>query len=170
MWAIEHYGTAPDLVVAGKSLGGGLPLASVTGPARIMDVVEPGGLGGTFSGNPVSCAAAVAVLRVVAAPEFQELADELETQTRARLEPLAARFAEVGEIRGLGPMIAIELVERTATLANAIVNAAFDRGLLLLSCGLHGNVIRLLPPITITPDELDRGLGLLEEALAHACE
>ena len=170
VWAIEHYGVAPDLIVAGKSLGGGLPLASVTGRARIMDAVEPGGLGGTFSGNPVSCAAAATVLRVVADPDYLALANELESRMRARLEPWAARFADVGEVRGLGPMLAIELVDRTATLAKAVVDTAFDRGLLILSCGHEGNVIRLLPPITIAADELERGLALLEASLAHTCD
>jgi 4-aminobutyrate aminotransferase len=166
VWAVEHYGGAePDLLVSGKSLGGGLPLAGVTGRAELMDAVAPGGLGGTFGGNPVSCAAAVAVLDAVADPAFAAAAERLGTRLRGRLDELAARRPEIGEVRGLGPMLALELAEQTPERASAVVGAAFERGLLLLTCGLHGNVIRLLPPLTIGDDELERGLELLEEAL-----
>jgi 4-aminobutyrate aminotransferase len=169
MWAIEHYdGVQPDLVVSGKSLGGGLPLAAVTGRAELMDAPGPGGLGGTFGGNPVACAAAAVVLDTVAEPEFQARADELGRTLRARLDDLAARHEQVGEVRGLGPMLALELRERTPDLAQAVTAAAFERGLLLLSCGLYGNVLRLLPPLNVAADELDRGLGILDEALASA--
>jgi 4-aminobutyrate aminotransferase / (S)-3-amino-2-methylpropionate transaminase / 5-aminovalerate transaminase len=167
MWAIEHYeGVEPDLLVSGKSLGGGLPLAGVTGRAEVMDAVHAGGLGGTFSGNPLSCAAAQAVLEIVSEPDFLEAATKLGETLRTRLEDLAARHGEIGEVRGLGPMLAFELAEQTPDRAKAVVGAAFDRGLILLSCGLYGNVIRLLPPLTITAEELDEGLALLEEALA----
>ena len=167
MWAIEHYdGVRPDLLVSGKSIGGGLPLAAVTGRAELMDAVPPGGLGGTFGGNPLSCAAAVAVLETVREPEFLEAATRLGETLRERLEALAAARAEIGEVRGLGPMIAFELAERTPDRAKAIVDAAFERGLLLLACGLYGNVIRLLPALTISDEELEDGLALLEESLA----
>jgi 4-aminobutyrate aminotransferase-like enzyme len=167
MWAIEHYdGVRPDLLVSGKSLGGGLPLAAVTGGAEVVDAVPPGGLGGTFGGNPLSCAAAVAVLDEVARPEFLAAAAALGETLRARLEAIAARRPEIGEVRGLGPMLALELVERSPERAKAVVGAAFERGLVLLSCGLHGNVIRLLPPLTISDEELAEGLAILEEALA----
>ena len=167
MWAIEHYdGVEPDLLVSGKSIGGGLPLAAVTGRAELMDAVPAGGLGGTFGGNPLSCAAAVAVLEAVRDPEFLAGATRLGERLRARLDDIALRRPEIGEVRGLGPMIAFELAERTPDRAKAIVDAAFDRGLLLLSCGLYGNVIRLLPALTISDDELEEGLGLLEESLA----
>jgi 4-aminobutyrate aminotransferase len=169
MWAIEHYdGVEPDLLVSGKSIGGGLPLAAVTGRAELMDAVEPGGLGGTFGGNPLSCAAAVAVLEAVREPEFLDAAARLGERLRTRLEEFAARHAEIGEIRGLGPMIAFELAERTPDRAKAIIDAAFERGLLLLACGLYGNVVRLLPALTISDDELEDGLGLLSDALAAA--
>jgi 4-aminobutyrate aminotransferase len=167
MWAIEHYdGVEPDLVVSGKSLGGGLPLAGVTGRAEIVDTVPPGGLGGTFGGNPLSCAAAGAVLEAVAEPAFLERAARLGETMRGRLDELASRHDAVGEVRGLGPMLALELVERSPERAQAVVAAAFERSLLLLACGLYGNVIRLLPPLTIAADELDEGMTLLEEALA----
>jgi 4-aminobutyrate aminotransferase len=169
LWAVEHYdGVQPDLVVSGKSLGGGLPLAAVTGRAELMDAPGPGGLGGTFGGNPVACAAASVVLDTVAEPAFRARAEELGETLRERLDGLAARHDEVGEARGLGPMRALELREQSPDLAQAVTAAAFDRGLLLLSCGLHGNVLRLLPPLNVTDDELERGLAILEESLAAA--
>ena len=167
VWAIEQYeGVAPDLLVSGKSIGGGLPLAGVTGRAELMDAVGPGGLGGTFGGNPLSCAAGVAVLEAIREPDFLAHAVRLGQVLRERLDGIAARHAGIGEVRGLGPMLALELEERTPDGAKAVVDAAFDRGLLLLSCGLYGNVLRLLPPLTISDEELDEGLGLLDEALA----
>jgi len=169
VWAIEHYdGVQPDLLVSGKSLGGGLPLAGVTGRAEVMDAVPPGGLGGTFGGNPLSCAAALAVLDAVAEPAFLAAATALGDAVRPRLEAVAARHGTVGEVRGLGPMLAFEFAEQTGDRAAAVVAAAFERGLLLLACGLYGNVIRLLPPLTIGDDDLGEGLRLLEEALVVA--
>jgi 4-aminobutyrate aminotransferase len=167
MWAIEQYeGVEPDLLVSGKSIGGGLPLAGVTGRAEVMDAVPTGGLGGTFGGNPLSCAAALAVLDIVSDEGFLAQARELGETLRSRLDDLASRHSDIGEVRGLGPMLAFELTERTPDRAQAVVTAAFERGLVLLSCGLYGNVIRLLPPLTITSDELDEGLAILEESLA----
>jgi 4-aminobutyrate aminotransferase-like enzyme len=167
MWAIEQYeGVEPDLIVSGKSIGGGLPLAGVTGRADVMDAVHPGGLGGTFSGNPLSCAAAVAVLDVVTEPGFLDAAQALGARLRGRLEDIASRRPEIGEVRGLGPMLAFEFAEQSPDRAKAVLSAAFDRGLILLSCGLYGNVIRLLPPLTIPEADLDEGLAILEEALA----
>jgi 4-aminobutyrate aminotransferase / (S)-3-amino-2-methylpropionate transaminase / 5-aminovalerate transaminase len=167
MWAVEHYeGVEPDLLVSGKSIGGGLPLAGVTGRAEIMDAPHVGGLGGTFGGNPVSCAAATVVLDLVADEGFLARARELGETMRARLVALAQRHEAIGEVRGLGPMLAFELEERSPDRAQAVTAAAFERGLVLLTCGLFGNVIRLLPPLTITQDELDEGMAILEESLA----
>jgi 4-aminobutyrate aminotransferase/(S)-3-amino-2-methylpropionate transaminase len=168
VWAIEHYGVEPDVLVAGKSLGGGLPLASVTGPAVVMDAPAPGGLGGTFGGNPVACAAACVVLDTVASAESQAHAHALGEQLAAGLDALAARRPEIGEHRGLGPMRALELRERSPERASAVSAAAFERGLLVLTCGTDGNVVRLLPPLTLGDDELRRGLELLEEAFGDA--
>jgi 4-aminobutyrate aminotransferase / (S)-3-amino-2-methylpropionate transaminase / 5-aminovalerate transaminase len=166
MWAIEQYaGAEPDLTVFGKSIGGGLPLAGVTGGAEVMDAVPAGGLGGTFGGNPLSCAAALAVLDTVTEEEFFAAARELGETLRARLDDIATRHAEIGEVRGLGSMLAFEFAERSDFRAKAAVDAAFERGLILLSCGLYGNVIRLLPPLNIASDELDEGLAILEESL-----
>jgi 4-aminobutyrate aminotransferase len=169
MWAIEQYVDAePDLTVFGKAIGGGLPLAGVTGSAEVVDAVPPGGLGGTFGGNPLSCAAALATLDVVTEPEFLAGARELGETLRARLDDLASRHPEIGEVRGLGSMLAFEFAERTPDRAKAVVDAAFERGLVLLSCGLYGNVIRLLPPLNIAPEDLDEGLAILEESLGGA--
>ena len=171
MWAIEHYGVEPDLLVSGKSLGGGLPLAAVTGRAELLDAPAPGGLGGTFGGNPVACAAALAVLDAVEDPGFRARSDEVAARLRGSLERIAAGHPHVGEIRGLGPMLALELVADLGTRAPAaghaaeVVRRAFERGLVLLSCGLDANVIRILVPLVATDDELDRGLAILEESL-----
>jgi 4-aminobutyrate aminotransferase len=175
VWAIEHAGVEPDLVLSGKSLGGGLPLAAVTGNAEVMDAVEPGGLGGTFGGNPVACAAAIAVLDEVATPAFRARAGEIGARLRARLDDIARNQREVGEVRGLGPMLALELVRDPATkepaaeLALATTTGARERGLILLSCGLYGNVVRILVPLVASDEELDRGLDILEESLVDAC-
>jgi len=163
VWAIEHYEVEPDLLASGKSLGGGLPLAAVTGKAELMDAVPPGGLGGTFGGNPLACAAAIAVLKEVRTLEFRARAEELGRRIRARLEALGA-----GEVRGLGSMLAIELPEKSPEHASRVTAAARERGLVLLSCGMYGNVIRILVPLTIDDELLERGLGLLEEAFGDA--
>ena len=174
VWAIEHYGVEPDLLVSGKSLGGGLPLAAVTGRAEVMDAPEPGGLGGTFGGNPVACAAAVAVLDEVASDSFRSRAAEVGAKVRTRLDEIASRLDQVGEVRGIGPMLALELVadretkEPAADLAKRTTEAARESGLILLSCGTYGNVIRILVPLVISDDDLDRGLEILEESLVHA--
>ena len=173
-WAIEHYGVEPDLLVSGKSLGGGLPLAGVTGRSEVVDAVGPGGLGGTFGGNPVACAAAIAVLDEIVTETFQQRARELGEWIREALEGIASRVGAVGDVRGLGPMLALELVEDSETktpaggLASATVVAARERGLVLLSCGLYGNVIRILVPLVVGDEDLERGLELLEESLVAA--
>jgi 4-aminobutyrate aminotransferase/(S)-3-amino-2-methylpropionate transaminase len=166
VWAIEHHGVEPDLIVSGKTLGGGLPLAAVTGKAELMDAPHPGGLGGTFGGNPVSCAAACAVLDAFKEPDFRERADEVGRLVRSRLDEIAAAHQEIGEVRGLGPMQAIEFAEKSGEASKDVTTNAREQGLLLLSCGLYGNVIRLLPPLTATDDELERGLSILERSLA----
>jgi 4-aminobutyrate aminotransferase len=160
VWAIEDYGVEPDLLVAGKTLGGGLPLASVTGRAEVVDAVPPGGLGGTFGGNPVACAAAAVVLDSLA--DARPRAEEIGARIRERLERIAPPGAEV---RGLGPMLAIEFAEQSGELTTRITKAARERGLILLSCGLYGNVIRILVPFAISDEELERGLGILEDVI-----
>jgi 4-aminobutyrate aminotransferase len=165
-WAIEHHGVEPDLIVAGKTLGGGLPLASVTGRTELMDAPHPGGLGGTFGGNPVSCAAACVVLDALVEPRFRERAEEVGRHIRARLDELAASHDAIGEVRGLGPMLALEFAERSGDVTKAVTTRARENGLLILSCGLYGNVLRLLPPLIATDEELERGLDILERAIS----
>jgi 4-aminobutyrate aminotransferase len=165
VWAIEHYmassGTVePDLLVSGKTLGGGLPLAAVTGRAELMDAVPSGGLGGTFGGNPVACAAAAAILDAL--PDARERAERIGARLRARLEAMAPAGSEV---RGLGPMVALELREQSADETTRITTEARERGLILLSCGIYGNVIRILVPFAIGDAELERGLDILESLL-----
>jgi 4-aminobutyrate aminotransferase / (S)-3-amino-2-methylpropionate transaminase / 5-aminovalerate transaminase len=168
VWAIEHYGVEPDLLVSGKSLGGGLPLAAVTGRSELMDAVHPGGLGGTFGGNPVACAAATVVLDTVATPAFREQADRLGGLMRARLDAIGAELDCVTDVRGLGPMLALQVTD--AAVAAATLAAARSRDLLLLACGLDGNVIRLLPPVTISDADASLGLDILEASLREASE
>ena len=165
VWAVEHMNVEPDLIVAGKTLGGGLPLAAVTGRTEVMDSVHPGGLGGTFGGNPVSCAAACAVLDALTEPGFRERAETVGRLIRGRLERLAELHPSIGEVRGLGTMLAIEFVEKSGDVTKAVTTTARENGLVLLSCGLYGNVIRLLPPLTASDEELERGLSILDEAL-----
>ena len=157
VWAIENYGVEPDLNVSGKTLGGGLPLAGVTGRAEVVDAVPPGGLGGTFGGNPLSCAAAIATLDALA--ESRPRAEQIGARLHERLTAMAPAGSEV---RGLGPMIAIELPEQTGDETARITAEARDKGLLLLSCGIYGNVIRILVPFAIGDAELEQGLDILE--------
>jgi 4-aminobutyrate aminotransferase-like enzyme len=139
-----------------------------------MDAPHPGGLGGTFGGNPLSCAAALAVLDEVATPEFRARADELGVRLRSALDELAEKVAAVGEVRGLGPMLAVELVADRESkhpdgeLAKRTVELARERGLILLSCGMYGNVLRLLPPLIEADEEIEEGLSILEGALVDA--
>ena len=162
VWAIENWGVEPDLLVSGKTLGGGLPLAGVTGRAEIMDAVPPGGLGGTFGGNPLSCAAAIAILDALEGqrPRAERIGERL----RERLTAMAPAGSE---IRGLGPMVAIELPEQNGDETTRITTAAREQGLMLLSCGIYGNVIRILVPFAIDDAELERGLDILEGLLGR---
>ena len=163
LWTLDHYDVEPDLLVAGKSLGGGLPLASVTGRAELMDAPSPGGLGGTFGGNPAACAAANVTLDLL--PGLMPRAREIGEAVRARLERIAPEGADV---RGLGPMLALEFAEQSPARAGAVLAAARDRGLILLTCGLYGNVIRLHVPFVVSDDELERGLAILEQAIGDS--
>jgi len=169
MWAYEHYGIEPDLVTMAKSLGGGLPLSAVVGKAAIMDAPTPGGLGGTYAGNPVACAAALAVLDVFENEHVLAQAERQAATTAAALQALARQHPQIGDVRGLGAMMAIEIVkpaDLSPDMASAgkIVDLARLRGLLLLKSGTAKNVIRLLPPLTTPPDELTRGLDILAGA------
>ena len=169
MWCYEHYDLDPDLVTMAKSLGGGLPLSAVVGKAAIMDAPLPGGLGGTYAGNPVACAAALAVLDVFENEHVLEQAMRQAATTAAALKAMARQHPQIGDVRGLGAMMAIEIVkpadqEPDMASAGKIVDVARSRGLLLLKSGTYKNVIRLLPPLTTPPDELSRGLDMLAAA------
>jgi 4-aminobutyrate aminotransferase/(S)-3-amino-2-methylpropionate transaminase len=174
MFAAEHYGLEPDLVTTAKSLAGGLPLAAITGRAEIMDRVHVGGLGGTFAGNPVALAAALAVLDVMPGERLSERAAALGRTLTERFTSMAGRVPQIGDVRGLGAMVAIELVKDRVSkapareLAGATQAASLRRGLLLITAGTHGNVIRVLVPLTVRDAELEEGMDVLEEALAEA--
>jgi len=170
-FATQHSGVEPDLVVLGKALGGGLPLASVTGRAPIMESVHPGGLGSTFGGNPVACAAGLRLLHLLWDEDLHTRAREIEMRLLSRARPWHEAFPCVGEVRGRGAMVGIELVKQRETRepapaeAQRVVRRCFEKGLILLWGGLHRNVIRLLPPLNIPWEELEMGLDLLEESL-----
>jgi 4-aminobutyrate aminotransferase/(S)-3-amino-2-methylpropionate transaminase len=172
-FACEHEGVVPDLVTTAKSLGGGLPLGGVTGRAELMDSVHPGGLGGTFGGNPLACAAALAVFEIIESEGLLEKARHIGDIALARLEKLVRTVGAVGHARGRGAMVALELVgpdgqtpdpEATAR----VVSACHERGLLVLSAGTYGNVLRLLPPLVISDELLEEGLDILASALERA--
>ncbi len=172
LFAVQHSGVQPDVLLAAKALGGGLPLAAVVGRADIMDASEPGGLGGTFGGNPVACAAALAVLRVIEHEDVCARARRIGGVCMERMRSLQQRFDCVGDVRGMGAMTAMELVrgdgDPDAALTGTILGEAHQRGLVLLRAGLHDNVIRLLMPLTIGDAELANGLDILEAALEAA--
>jgi 4-aminobutyrate aminotransferase / (S)-3-amino-2-methylpropionate transaminase / 5-aminovalerate transaminase len=170
MFACEHEGVVPDLVTTAKGVAGGFPLAGVTGRAEIMNAPHAGGVGGTFGGNPVACAAALAALRTIADDGLIERAREIEGVVLPRLRALAESDPRIGDIRGRGAMLAVELVdpstgEPATAMTKAVAAAAHARGLILLTCGTYGNVLRLLPPLSMPDHLLAEGLDVLEEAL-----
>ena len=171
MFAIEHSGVEPDLITIAKSVAGGVPLSAVIGKAPLMDAPEPGGLGGTFAGSPLACAAGLAVLEIIRDEHLLERANHIGNFMNSRLKGLQARFRQIGEVRSLGAMVGIELVKNgradspDAADTKALVQAAGRRGLILLPCGLYSNVIRLLAPLTIQDALLKEGFNLLEQAL-----
>jgi len=174
MFAIEHYGIEPDLLTVAKSIAAGLPLSGVLGKAEIMDAPGVGAIGGTFVGNPVGLAAAAAVLDVIEDEGLLDRAERIGETIRSRMLGWQERHRQIGDVRGLGAMLAIELVEDRETrrpapgLASAVAEAAASRGLLLLKAGIHSNCIRVLSPLVITDQELEEALGAWEEALAAA--
>ncbi|WP_127793029.1 4-aminobutyrate--2-oxoglutarate transaminase [Agromyces sp. LHK192] len=174
-YASEHFGWEPDLVLSAKGIAGGLPLAAVTGRAEIMDASHPGGLGGTFGGNPVACAAAIAVFEAIERDGLLAEADRIGGTLTAGLERLKERYDVIGDIRGIGAMIAIEVVEPgTATTTkrpnaqavSALVAYAAQHGLLLLNAGTWGNVLRFLPSLAVTDALIDDALQVLDDGLA----
>ena len=171
LFAIEHAGIEPDLMTMAKSLAGGFPLAAVVGKAAIMDSPGPGGLGGTYAGSPIACAAALAVLEVIEEEQLCQRAVAIGDTMTGRLRELARELACIGDVRGLGAMVAIELVKNRdphspdPDLTKALTKRAAEKGLVLLSCGLYGNVIRFLVPLTASDAIVREGLDIVAESL-----
>ncbi len=174
MFASEHYGLVPDLMTTAKSLAGGLPLAAVTGRADVMEAPQVGGLGGTYGGNPLACAAALAVLDAMDAERIPARAQRTGDRVKARFREWAGQFPCIGDIRGLGAMVGMEIVSDRATrgpdkaLTARILSAALERGLVLLSSGTFGNTIRVLAPLTADDAVIDEGLDVMAAALEAA--
>jgi 4-aminobutyrate aminotransferase/(S)-3-amino-2-methylpropionate transaminase len=170
LFASEHFDVIPDIILTGKSIAAGLPLAGVTGKAEIMDAPHVGGLGGTYSGNPIACKAGLAVLDMLNA-EMLENAKKLGEKLRKRLVDLQSRYEIIGDVRGLGPMVGAEVVKNRRTKEPAadevkeLVKRCYEKGLIIISCGVYHNVIRTLTPLVITDDQLERGFTILEDRL-----
>jgi 4-aminobutyrate aminotransferase/(S)-3-amino-2-methylpropionate transaminase len=176
LFASEYYGVEPDILVSAKSLGGGLPLAAITGRAEIMDAPGPGGLGGTFAGNPLSCAAALAVLDIFERENLLARANELGEQFQKRARQWQKHWSIIGEVRGLGGMQAIELVrsresrEPASDETKQITQFCYEHGLITITAGSYGNVVRVLVPLVVNDEQMDEGLDVLEAALQMVCE
>ena len=171
MFAMSHWGVVPDIVTTAKSLAAGMPLSAVVGKKEMMNAPHVGGLGGTYGGNPVSCRAALAVLEIFEEEKLLEKAEALGKKLKDRFHDLQHEFDIIGDVRGKGPMLALELVadrktkEPAAVKAKQLVQRCHQKGLILLSCGNYGNVIRTLMPLVITDEQLERGLSILHDGL-----
>ena len=173
MFACEHEDVVPDLVATAKGIAGGLPLAGLTGRADLMDAVHTGGLGGTFGGNPVACAAGLGAMETIEELGLVARAGDLETILLERLRDMGTRHPVIGDVRGRDAMIAVEFVrlgttEPAADICGAVAKAAHAAGVVVLTCGTYGNVIRLLLPLVIPEHLLNEGLDVLDEAIAGA--
>ncbi|MEI6624589.1 MAG: aminotransferase class III-fold pyridoxal phosphate-dependent enzyme, partial [Actinomycetes bacterium] len=169
-FACDHEGIVPDLITTAKGLAGGLPLSGVTGRAEIMNSVHPGGLGGTYSGNPVACAAALGAIQTMIDLDLPARARDIEKIFTSRLAELATQTRAIAEIRGRGAMIAVELVkpgtlEPDPALAKSVSAACLREGVIVLTAGTHGNVLRFLPPLVISPELLNEALDVLSAVL-----
>jgi 4-aminobutyrate aminotransferase/(S)-3-amino-2-methylpropionate transaminase len=173
-FGVEHVGVVPDLVATAKALGGGLPIGGVTGRAEVLEEIHVGGLGGTFGGNPVACAAALEVIETIERDGLLERAEHVGAMLRDGLERIRDQFELVGDVRGVGAMVAMELVDDRTTkhpakgAATRIIEECYGQGLIVLKAGTHDNVVRLLPPLTISEDLVEEGLGILEKAVVSA--
>jgi 4-aminobutyrate aminotransferase/(S)-3-amino-2-methylpropionate transaminase len=173
MFAMEHYEVAPDITVMAKSMAGGLPLSAVTGKAELMDHPQIGGLGGTYAGNPVACRAALAVLNVFEKKDLLSRAEQIGNQVLKRFKEFQKHYALIGDVRGLGAMVGMELVadrktkEPATALTKQLINLCREKGLLMISAGTHSNIIRALMPLIITDEQLKKGLSILEESLSE---
>src|SRR5712691_4168564 len=176
MFAVQHDGVVPDLVIIAKSMGAGMPISGVVGRAEIMDAPPPGTLGGTYSGNPVACAAALAVLDLYEQEDYAARSREIGHIIMQRFIQLQQKYSLVGDVRGLGGMAAIELVADRATkepdahAASEVLAAAHQRGLVLIKAGMYDNVLRILVPLVVTDEQLQQGLDIFEEALSVVAE
>jgi len=176
MFAVEHDGVAPDLMIIAKSMGAGMPISGVVGRTDIMDAPPPGTLGGTYSGNPVACAAALAVLDLFEQEDYAARSRQIGHAVTARFLKLQERFPMIGEVRGLGGMVAMELVKDPATkepdthAASDVLAAAHHRGLLLIKAGMYDNVLRVLVPLNVTDEQLQQGLDIFEDAFVTVAE
>jgi 4-aminobutyrate aminotransferase/(S)-3-amino-2-methylpropionate transaminase len=172
MFAMEHYGIEADLTTIAKSLAAGMPLSAVVGKKEIMDCVHPAGIGGTYNGNPLACAAALAVFDIFEQEDLLARAQHLGNLLKEGLLGLQEKFSLIGDVRGIGPMMAIELVkdkntkEPATAETKALAKFCFDKGLIILGCGTYGNVIRFLMPLVITEAQLQQGLDILQEGFA----
>ena len=177
LFAIEHYGIVPDLMTTGKSLGAGMPIAAVTGRAEIMDAAHPGGLGGTYSGNPLACVAAIEAIKMINDPAFLERANQIGQKIRYHLLEMQQQYpAMIGDVRGLGPMLAIEIVsnleDKTPDMDKtaALTAATLERGLITIRAGLYSNCVRFLPPLNISDDQIEEAMAVLAAALATVAD
>jgi 4-aminobutyrate aminotransferase/(S)-3-amino-2-methylpropionate transaminase len=171
MFACELFDVVPDVIATAKGIAGGLPLSAVTGRAELMESVHVGGLGGTYGGNPVACAAALAAIETIKAENLVARAGEIERIMLGRLHRIQAEDNRIGDVRGRGAMIAVELVQRDTTdpdsgLAAAVATAAREQGVIVLTCGTYGNVLRFLPPLSISDELLNDGLDVLADAFS----
>ena len=170
MFAMEQYGVEPDLITTAKSMGGGLPISALVGRSEILDHPQIGGMGGTYGGNPISCAASLAVIKAFEEDDILQKAKDLGRKMKSSFDRMALNFACIGEVRGLGPMLALEIVKDRKTrtpdpeLTRKIIGNAHAKGLIIMACGNYGNVIRTLAPLTIDDESLERGLAILEQA------
>jgi 4-aminobutyrate aminotransferase/(S)-3-amino-2-methylpropionate transaminase len=171
-FASEHTGIVPDLVATAKALGGGLPIGGVTGRRELMEAVHVGGLGGTFGGNPLACAAALEVIDTIEREGLLGRAEAVGDRLRSGLEDLQERFDVIGDVRGVGAMVAVELVDDRATkhpakeAAGRLIEECYRQGLITLKAGTYDNVVRMLPPLSIPDDLVEEGLGILEKGFA----
>jgi len=177
LWACEHAGVVPDMITTAKSLGAGMPISAVVGREDIMAAPHPGGLGGTYSGNPLSCVAALAALDEITRPEFLARATAVGERLRGHLETIQSRHPGlVGDVRGLGPMLAIELVKDPVTKApwmeatQAVTARALQRGVIILRAGLFSNCVRLLPPLNISDGQIDEAMTVLSASFDDVAE
>jgi 4-aminobutyrate aminotransferase/(S)-3-amino-2-methylpropionate transaminase len=172
MFAVEHYNVEPDLITIAKSFAAGMPISAVVGNKKIMNSIHPGGVGSTYGANPIACRAGLAVFEIFEEEDLLKKAEILGKKMRSRLETWLKKYEIVGDVRGIGPMLAIELVRDRQTKepandeAKALAKFCVDKGLIVLVCGIFGNVLRFMPPLIITDEQLDKGMSILEEGLA----